>query len=122
MQLLLLQAASRSWELAYREELEALAARHAWLRYVPSVSRPWEDEQWRGETGRCEDLIRKYLDEAGMGPGSTTAYVCGHPGMIENAKGILLRRGFQRDDIHAEVYWVPSKEPPKPAAAATIGG
>ena len=110
--ILILQAASRSWELAYREELESLAQRHSkWLGYAPAVSRPWEDEGWRGETGRCEDLIRKYFDGSGMDPKATTAYLCGHPGMIENGKGILLRRGFTREDIHIEVYWVPPKEP-----------
>ena len=78
---------------------------------MPTVSRPWEDANWKGETGRCEDLLRKYLDSSGMDPRTATAYLCGHPGMIENGKGILLRRGFSRDDIHVEVYWVPPKEP-----------
>jgi hypothetical protein len=30
--------------------------------------------------------------------------------MIENGKGILFRRGFDREDIHVEVYWMPKKE------------
>lgn len=109
--LVLLQAASRSWELGYREELEALAARHpSWLRYVPAVSRPWEDKGWTGEVGRCEDLLRKVFDNAGLDPRTATGYLCGHPGMIENGKGILLRRGFGKEDLRAEVYWVPPKE------------
>jgi ferredoxin--NADP+ reductase len=109
--LLILQGASRSWELAYADELRAAAAAHSsWLSYVPTISRPWEDEGWRGEVGRCEDLVRKYLDNGGMEPASTTAYLCGHPGMIENGKGIFLRRGFSREDIHVEVYWQPPKE------------
>jgi ferredoxin/flavodoxin---NADP+ reductase len=107
-QLALVHGASRSWELGYRAELEALAARHArWLRYVPAVSRPWDDAAWRGERGRCEDLLRKYLDLLGMEPGATIAYLCGHPGMIENATGILLRRGFTKREIRAELYWTP---------------
>jgi ferredoxin--NADP+ reductase len=117
--LLILEGASRSWELAYDAELKAIADRSNWLRFVPSVSRPWEDKEWKGEVGRVEDLLRKYLDD-GFDPKTTTGYLCGHPGMIENGKGILLRRGFERDDIHVEVYWIPPKEPqPKIAAAAT---
>jgi ferredoxin--NADP+ reductase len=116
--LFLMQGASRSWELAYREELAAMAARHSkWLKYVPTVSRPWEDPKWTGEVGRCEDLFRKYLDD-GFDPRSTTAYLCGHPGMIENGKGILTRRGFERDDVHVEVYWIPPKEPAQKLAVA----
>jgi hypothetical protein len=30
--------------------------------------------------------------------------------MIENSKGILLRRGFAKESIRQEVYWVPKKE------------
>jgi ferredoxin--NADP+ reductase len=112
LRLVVLEAASRAFEFGYREELETLADRHGrWLRFVPSVSRPWEDEAWVGERGRVEDILRKYLDQGGMKPDDTVAYLCGHPGMIENAKGILLRAGFARDDLRVEVYWMPKKEP-----------
>lgn len=108
--LVLLQAASRSWEFAYREELEAHSKRFGWLRYIPTVSRPWEDPNWKGEVGRVEDLLRKYLDSLGLEPADTTAYLCGHPEMIENSKGILGRRGFTKEFVREEVYWVPKKE------------
>ncbi len=109
-ELIVLQAASRSWEFAYREELESLAKRHAWLRYIPTVSRPWEDPAWKGEVGRAEDVLRKHADSLGLEPSNTTAYLCGHPQMIENSKGILTRRGFPKGSIREEVYWVPKKE------------
>ena len=109
-QVVLLQAASRSWEFAYREELESLAKRYKWLHYVPTISRPWEDTSWKGEVGRAEDILRKYLDSCGLEPAETTAYLCGHPNMIENSKGILQRRGFTKEFIREEVYWIPKKE------------
>jgi ferredoxin--NADP+ reductase len=87
--LFLLDGASRSWELGYREELKRFAAEVPWLTYVPTVSRPWEDKSWGGETGRVDDLLRKYADSWGLTPGNTRVYLCGHPSMIENTKGIL---------------------------------
>ena len=112
-QILILQGASRSWELAYEAELQAFASKHsAWLRYAPTISRPWEDKAWTGEVGRVEDLIRKHFDNAGFDPSTTTGYLCGHPGMIENGKGILLRRGLDGDHVHSEIYWIPPKDPP----------
>jgi ferredoxin/flavodoxin---NADP+ reductase len=108
--MVVLQAASRSWEFAYRHELQSLAEQHAWLEYIPTVSRPREDAEWTGEVGRVEDVLRKYLDTLGLDPKDTTAYVCGHPQMIENAKGILARRGFTKEFIREEVYWVPKKD------------
>jgi ferredoxin--NADP+ reductase len=110
LKLVLLQAASRSWEFAYREELEALSKKYSWLQYVPTVSRPWEDPDWKGEVGRVEDVLRKYLDSQGLEPSETTAYLCGHPDMIENSKGILKRRGFPKESIREEIYWVPAKK------------
>lgn len=107
--LFLLQAASRSWEFGYREELERFAAELPWFKYVPTISRPWEDAAWRGETGRVEDLIRKYADEWQCDPASTTAYLCGHPQMIEHGKGILQRRGFAKEALKEEIYWIPEK-------------
>lgn len=107
--LFIINAASRSWEFGYREELEKAAAALPWLTYVPSISRPWEDPDWKGETGRIEDLLRKYADAWNLDPSNTTAYLCGHPQMIENAKGILQRRRFAKDSIREEVYWIPPK-------------
>lgn len=108
-QVVILHAASRSWEFAYGEELAALAANSDWFKYVPTISRPWEDTAWKGEVGRVEDVLRKYLDAFGLEPSNTTTYLCGQPQMVENSREILLRRGFQKDSIRQEVYWVPKK-------------
>jgi ferredoxin/flavodoxin---NADP+ reductase len=110
LRLVLVQAASRSHELGYRDELERAAAESGgWLSYIPSVSRPWEDPEWKGERGRAEDVLRKHLDDNRFTPADCSAYLCGHPQMIENGKGILLRRGFDRAQIHVEIYWMPPK-------------
>jgi ferredoxin/flavodoxin---NADP+ reductase len=107
--LYIIDGASRSWEFGYREELEGIAAEVPWLTFVPTISRPWEDAQWRGETGRVEDIIRKYADQWGLTGADTTGYLCGHPEMIEHGKGILKRRGFAKEFLKEEVYWVPAK-------------
>ena len=107
--LLLLNGASRSWEFGYREELENLASQVPWLQCVFSISRPWEDDHWKGEVGRVDDLIRKYADQWGCTTTNSIGYLCGHPEMIEHGKGILKRVGFQKENLKEEVYWVPSK-------------
>jgi ferredoxin--NADP+ reductase len=108
--LYLLDGASRSWELGYSEEIKNVAAQVPWLTYVPTVSRPWEDDSWKGETGRVDDLVRKYADFWALTPESTCAYLCGHPSMIENARGILKRRGWESGAVREEAYFIPGKE------------
>jgi ferredoxin--NADP+ reductase len=110
--LYIINGASRSWEFGYREEFEKIAAEVSWLTYVPTISRPWEDPKWLGETGRVEDLIRKYSDQWGLTGRDTTAYLCGHPQMIEHGKGVLQRQGFPREALKEEVYWIPEKRTP----------
>jgi len=108
--LYLVDGASRSWEFGYHEEMMQFAAEVPWFTYVATISRPWEDPSWKGETGRVEDLIRKYADLWECDPAHTTAYLCGHPQMIEQGKGILLRRGFVKESMKEEIYWIPPKQ------------
>ena len=108
--LYMINGASRSWEFGYHEEIEKIAAEVPWLTYVPTISRPWEDPKWQGETGRVEDLIRKYADGWGLTGETTSGYLCGHPQMIEHGKGILMRHGYKKEWVKEEVYWIPAKE------------
>ena len=102
-----LQGASLVHEFGYREELEKIAEEVPWLEYVATISRPWENPDWRGELGRVEDLIRKYGELWKLRPEDTTVYLCGHPGMVENGRGILLRAGWPKDALQDEVYFQP---------------
>jgi ferredoxin--NADP+ reductase len=108
--LFLLNGASRPWEFGYLDELREAAREIPWFTYVPTVSRPWDHEDWPGEIGRADDVLRKYADQWGLDAGNTVAYLCGHPEMIEHSKSILKRRGFtDRAAVKEEIYWVPAK-------------
>jgi ferredoxin/flavodoxin---NADP+ reductase len=107
--LVVLQGVSRSDEFGYDRELQEVAKEQSWLTYIPTISRPWEDPEWHGERGRVDDLVRKYADNLGLTPETTTAYLCGNPGMIVNARDILRRRGFEQTSIKEETYWAPGE-------------
>lgn len=104
-----LHGASRSWEFGYRDELEKVAGEAPWFVYVPTVSRPREDPDWKGERGRADDLLRKYADSWKLRAETTSAYLCGHPGMLESGRGILERAGWEKDAIFEEAYFQESK-------------
>jgi len=104
-QFLVIHGASRVPDFGpYRSELEELS-QAASLTYVPTISRPWEEPNWKGETGRVEDLVRKHSDKIGFDHTNSIAYACGHPRMVENVKGILTRAGFGNDQIGEEEYF-----------------
>lgn len=102
---LLIHGASRSADFGpYLWELEELSL-GGWLTYVPTISRPWEESGWTGETGRIEDVVRKHIDQLGFDHTRTVAYACGHPGMVENVKGLLARASFPEEQIKEEEYF-----------------
>ena len=101
--------ASYEEELGFYTEELLETARDGWLNYVPTLSRPWEAPLWQGETGRVEDVLRKYLDLWKLTYRNSCAYGCGHPIMIKNVKQILERARYPADRIKEEKYYV-SKE------------
>lgn len=105
MRVTLLHGASYANEFGYDADLQRTAASHPWLTYIPAVSRPAENPGWRGETGRVETLIGKTLDSLRWTSQDTIAYLCGHPGMIEQGRKILADRGFQETQVREEQYW-----------------
>ena len=108
--LFIVHGASQSREFGYRDELERIAGEVPWLTYVPTVSRPWEDPDWTREVGRVDDLIRKYTDRWSLHGHDTTAYLCGHPDMVEHGKAILRRRGWTKEAMKEEIYFIPKHE------------
>ena len=104
-QFVVIHGASQSADFGpYRTELEELS-RAGWLTYIPTVSRPWAERSWKGETGRIEDIVRKYADRIGFDQCNSVAYACGHPQMVANVKAILERARFSKEQIRAEKYF-----------------
>lgn len=111
----ILHGASYSWDLGYRNELELLAHACQHFRYLPVVSRPAEDINWTGRTGRLGGWLAnpELAQEVGfsMSPEETHILLCGHPGMVEEATTIFTDQGHVLNDkgrpgnLHREKYW-----------------
>jgi ferredoxin--NADP+ reductase len=109
-----LNGVSYASELGYRERVEG------WVRsgeypvtFVPTISRPDDPSNagWMGRTGRVESIVGPVLDELGLTPANSIAYICGNPDMILSAEATLLERGYPEDQVHKELYWPKGKEP-----------
>ncbi|WP_412061629.1 FAD-binding oxidoreductase [Rubrivirga sp. IMCC45206] len=122
---LVVHGASHAAEFGpYLDELAALAEAD-WVEAVSTVSRPWSDLDWAGETGRVEDVLRKHLDRLAWAPDAVAGYACGNPQMIETVRGILARARVDDAHVHEEKYFTVGEagtlaEAPTPAPAAAF--
>jgi len=109
-----LNGVSYAEELGYREVLEGWQSSGEYpVTYVPTVSRATDprNASWMGRTGRVESILGPVLDELGLGPSDSIAYICGNPDMILSAEATLLERGYPEEQVHKELYWPKGKEP-----------
>ena len=109
-----LNGVSHEHELGYRDILEGWQRSGAYpMLYLPTVSRPADPRNtgWMGRTGRVESILGPALDELGLSPADSVAYICGNPDMILSAEATLLERGYPEEQIHKELYWPKGKEP-----------
>ena len=115
-----LNGVSYASELGYRERVEGWERSGEYpVTFVPTVSRPDDPRNagWMGRTGRVESIVAPVLDELGLTPANSIAYICGNPDMILSAEETLLGRGYPEEQVHKELYWPKGKEPRGMAAA-----
>jgi ferredoxin-NADP reductase len=109
-----LNGVSHAHELGYRDLVEGWQRSGEFpITYVPTVSRPNDpvNASWMGRTGRVESILSPVLDELGLTPADSIAYICGNPDMILSAEETLLARGYPEEQVHKELYWPKGKEP-----------
>jgi ferredoxin--NADP+ reductase len=111
----ILQGAPVGADHGYTEELTRHAAALPNLTYIPSISRPHLDSEWKGDTGR----ITRYFDSPILterlglefDPAKTSVFLCGNPAMIEDVKKVLEPKGYTTHTpaapgaLHIEEYW-----------------
>ena len=99
-----LEGASYMDEFGYDDELRALASKHPNIKFVASCSRPQDPRNaaWKGEAGRINTLVEKYVAHWGLRPADTSIYACGHPQMIEDVKARFANTGYHFEE---ERFW-----------------
>lgn len=83
-------------DLLYHNEMLELQERIPGFRYLPTLSR----EQWDGATGYVHAIYEQLC--ADRQPASFM--LCGWRDMIDDAKARILALGYDKKDIHIEIY------------------
>lgn len=72
-------------DLYYTEEFEELAKEYPNFEYIPALSDPLPEDDWKGETGLITDVVDRLTGDLS----DSEAYLCGSPGMIDACNNVL---------------------------------
>ncbi|SCY02513.1 NADH:ubiquinone reductase (Na(+)-transporting) subunit F [Alkaliphilus peptidifermentans] len=87
-------------DLFMLDEMKMLEENLYDFKFIPTLSRPQEEDDWEGAKGRVTDAIAEYLDEAP----NREAYLCGSAPMIDSTVKSLLTKGFSEDRIFYDKF------------------
>ncbi len=85
-------------DLLYKDELHQLSQDLPSFHYIPTLTQA--DEQWTGRRGRVHDIYTELC--ATHQP--AYFFLCGLRNMIDDAKIKILELGYEKSDIHLEIY------------------
>ena len=91
--------------MTYDCDLAKLAAKHPdTIEFIATVSGADDvrSREWKGGNGRVNAVARKYLEKFDLPKESTTIYLRGHPGMIQDVNGRVAPNGWK---IIKERFW-----------------
>jgi CDP-4-dehydro-6-deoxyglucose reductase len=95
-EIVLIYGCRRKDNLMYFDELTALSKNLNGFSYIPTLSR----ENWEGRTG----YVHSVYEELCINRPNAQFYLCGWKEMIDEAKGRILNMGYDKKDIHLEIY------------------
>lgn len=85
--------------LLYHQELTDLSAAIGHFHYIPVLSRETK-ENWQGETGYVHEVYERLV----AGKQEASFYLCGWKNMIQEARTRIVQLGYDKKDIHQEIY------------------
>jgi len=91
-------------DIAYRDEFQAMARSHDFVRFEPTLSRPHEG--WPGRRGYVQTHVRDLWAELdARRAGLPHAYICGLERMVGSVRELLRKdMGLPRQQVHGERY------------------
>ena len=67
---------------------------------MPTLSRVTDEMNWKGDVGRVNNSIEKYVEQ----DGNYTAYLCGSPVMIDSIVESLKAKGIPEENIYFDAF------------------
>jgi Na+-transporting NADH:ubiquinone oxidoreductase subunit F len=87
-------------DLYLTEEMQAYEQVFEEFEYVPVLSNPGAEDNWKGKTG----FVMPHFKDAIRDPKNTEAYLCGSPGMISAVTKSLKEYGIDEQKIYYDSF------------------
>jgi Na+-transporting NADH:ubiquinone oxidoreductase subunit F len=87
-------------DLLYYDEVKDFETRLPDFTFMPTLSRPTEEDRWQGEKGRVTNLIEKYIPENAP----LEVYICGSIVMVESCEDLLKKKGITEENIFYDKF------------------
>jgi Na+-transporting NADH:ubiquinone oxidoreductase subunit F len=89
-------------DLFYTDLIRSFEKRLHHFQYIPTLSRPEPDLQWKGETGLITAPLERHLKALDIE--GAQAYLCGSPGMIKACTQLLNRYDIKNSNIFFDPF------------------
>lgn len=93
-------------DLFYKQELDALAAKHSNFNWTVALSEPAPSDDWSGSTGFVHSVVFKQHLQNHPAPEDCEYYLCGPPLMIRAVIAMLDDLGVDKDHIFNDDFGV----------------
>jgi len=87
-------------DLYYTEELMALQKEFPNFEYIPALSDPLEEDNWKGATGLITDVLDRMVGDLS----NHEAYLCGSPGMINACINVLNKHDIKKENVYYDKF------------------
>ncbi len=87
-------------DLYYTEEFVELAKEYPNFEYIPALSDPLPEDNWKGDVGLITEVVDKYSDDLS----DSEAYLCGSPGMINACIEVLNKHDISSDNVYYDKF------------------
>lgn len=93
-------------DIFYKEEFDALAARHENFRWTLALSEPLPEDNWTGPTGFVHDIVNRDYLSTHSAPEACEYYLCGPPLMIQAVLAMLENAGVEPGSIFNDDFGI----------------
>jgi Na+-transporting NADH:ubiquinone oxidoreductase subunit F len=91
-------------DLYYINAFQEIEKKHSNFKFIPSLSNPDQNNNWKGETGLVTETLEKYLKNKISKESIKEGYLCGSPGMIDACIKVMTNNGIPEDKIYYDKF------------------